>query len=176
MKLAIGADHGGYLLKEVVKNWLDQHGVAYEDFGTFSEASVDYPEIAAKVGHAIVDGKCDRGILVCGTGIGISIAANKIKGIRAAVCADEFCAEYCRRHNNANILCMGGRIIGEWEAIDILETFLNTEYDGGFHDGSLQLLDEMEAYMMNDKVWDEEPRKIHTGGLADAEIFDRSKG
>jgi ribose 5-phosphate isomerase B len=148
MKLAIGADHGGYLLKEVVKNWLDQHGVAYEDFGTFSEASVDYPEIAAKVGHAIVDGKCDRGILVCGTGIGISIAANKIKGIRAAVCADEFCAEYCRRHNNANILCMGGRVLSDELALRMVELYLNTEFEGGRHQRRVDMFTALENEQM----------------------------
>ncbi len=144
MKLAIGADHGGYLLKEEVKKWLDQHGVAYEDFGTFSEASVDYPEIAAKVGHAIVDGKCDRGILVCGTGIGISIAANKIKGIRAAVCADEFCAEYCRRHNNANILCMGGRVLSTELALRMVDLYLNTEFEGGRHQRRVDMFTALE--------------------------------
>ncbi len=144
MKLAIGADHGGYLLKEEVKKWLDQHGVAYEDFGTFSEASVDYPEIAAKVGHAIVDGKCDRGILVCGTGIGISIAANKIKGIRAAVCADEFCAEYCRRHNNANILCMGGRVLSTELALRMVNLYLNTEFEGGRHQRRVDMFTALE--------------------------------
>ncbi|MBQ9082403.1 MAG: ribose 5-phosphate isomerase B [Clostridia bacterium] len=144
MKLAIGADHGGYLLKEEVKKWLDQHGVAYEDFGTFSEASVDYPVIAAKVGHAIVDGQCDRGILVCGTGIGISIAANKIKGIRAAVCADEFCAEYCRRHNNANILCMGGRVLSTELALRMVDLYLNTEFEGGRHQRRVDMFTALE--------------------------------
>ena len=148
MKLAIGADHGGYLLKEEVKKWLDGHGVAYEDFGTFSEASVDYPEIAAKVGHAIVDGKCDRGILVCGTGIGISIAANKIKGIRAAVCADEFCAEYCRRHNNANILCMGGRVLSTELALRMVELYLNTEFEGGRHQRRVDMFTALENEQM----------------------------
>ena len=144
MKLAIGADHGGYLLKEEVKKWLDQHGVADEDFGTFSEASVDYPVIAAKVGHAIVDGQCDRGILVCSTGIGISIAANKIKGIRAAVCADEFCAEYCRRHNNANILCMGGRVLSTELALRMVDLYLNTEFEGGRHQRRVDMFTALE--------------------------------
>ena len=104
------------------------------------------------------------------------MAANKFKGVRAALVNSTYLARMTRRHNDANILCLGGRTIGEWEAIDILETFLNTQYDGMFHDGSLNLIREAEEFMMNDNVWQEEPRKISTGPLADAEIFDRSKG
>ena len=104
------------------------------------------------------------------------MAANKFKGVRAALVSSTYLARMTRRHNDANILCMGGKTIGEWEAIDILETFLNTGYDGGFHDGSLDLIRDFEATMMNDAVWAQEPRKISTGPLADAEIFDRSKG
>lgn len=148
MKLAIGADHGGYLLKEEIKKFLDAKGVAYEDFGCYSEASVDYPHIAVAVGHAIVDGKCDRGILVCGTGIGISIAANKVKGIRAAVCTDEFCAEYCRRHNNANILALGGRVLSTEKALKLVDIYLNTEFEGGRHQRRVDMFTEIEEGRM----------------------------
>ena len=176
MKIAIASDHGGFELKESIKKHLEEVG-GYEitDYGTYTSESVDYAAIAYKVGMAVTEEKI-LGILCCGTGIGISMAANKVKGVRAACCSDYFSAKLTRAHNDANILCLGGRTIGEWEAIDILETFLNTEYDGMFHDGSLNLIREAEEYMMNDNVWQEEPRKISTGPLADAEIFDRSKG
>ena len=175
----IGNDTAGYILKMQCIEYLKGKGIPYVDCGSENDPDIDstrYPFFAAKVAKAVQTGEARCGLLICGSGIGISIAANKFKGIRAALVNSTYLARMTRRHNDANILCMGGRIIGEWEAIDILETFLNTDYDGGFHDGSLQLLDQMEAYMMNDSVWQEEPRKIHTGGLADAEIFDRSKG
>ncbi len=132
--LAIGADHGGYLLKEEVKKYLTQRGVKFYDFGTFSEESVDYPQIAAKVAHAVANGEYERGLLFCGTGIGISIAANKVKGIRAAVCSDEFSAEYCRRHNNANIFCLGGRVVKPAQAIKLVGIYLDTPFEGGRHE------------------------------------------
>ena len=130
--LAIGADHGGYLLKEEVKKYLTQRGVKFYDFGTFSEESVDYPQIAAKVAHAVANGEYERGLLFCGTGIGI--AANKVKGIRAAVCSDEFSAEYCRRHNNANIFCLGGRVVKPAQAIKLVGIYLDTPFEGGRHE------------------------------------------
>lgn len=132
--LAIGADHGGYLLKEEVKKYLTQRGVKFYDFGTFSEESVDYPQIAAKVAHAVANGEYERGLLFCGTGIGISIAANKVKGIRAAVCSDEFSAEYCRRHNNANIFCLGGRVVKPAQAMKLVGIYLDTPFEGGRHE------------------------------------------
>ena len=132
--LAIGADHGGYLLKEEVKKYLTQRGMKFYDFGTFSEESVDYPQIAAKVAHAVANGEYERGLLFCGTGIGISIAANKVKGIRAAVCSDEFSAEYCRRHNNANIFCLGGRVVKPAQAIKLVGIYLDTPFEGGRHE------------------------------------------
>ena len=174
--IAIGCDHGGFALKNEIINYLNDNNVEFKDMGTFSAESINYAPIAYKVAQAVVSGECEKGILICGTGIGMSMAANKVKGIRAACCSDHFGAKFTRLHNDANILCLGGRTIGEWEAIDILETFLNTEYDGMFHDGSLNLIREAEEYMMNDNVWQEKPRKISTGPLADAEIFDRSKG
>lgn len=131
--IALGADHGGYRLKEAIKKYLDSEKVEYTDFGTNSEESVDYAPIAAKVAHFIADGKAEKGILCCGTGIGMSMAANKVKGIRAAVCADAYCAEITRHHNNANILCLGGRVINEEQAVEFSKLFLNTPFDGGRH-------------------------------------------
>ena len=125
--IALGCDHAGYLLKEELKKYLQKIGEEYIDFGTDSEESVDYPIYAAKVAHSIADGKCDKGILCCGTGIGISIAANKIKGIRAACCTDEYSVEMTRKHNDANILCMGARVIGADTAFKLTKIFLETE-------------------------------------------------
>lgn len=131
--IALGADHGGYLLKEAVKKYLESQNIEYKDFGTFDENSVDYAPIAVKVARAIVNGEAEKGILCCGTGIGISIAANKVKGIRAAVCTNEFCAEMTRRHNDANILCMGGRVIDEEKAVALTKIYLETPFEGGRH-------------------------------------------
>ncbi len=131
--IALGADHGGVLLKEAIKKYLDSEKIAYQDFGTFDETSIDYAPIASKVAHSIINGEFERGILCCGTGIGMSIAANKVKGIRAAVCANEFCAEMTRRHNNANILCLGGRVINEEQAVSFAKIFIETPFEGGRH-------------------------------------------
>lgn len=131
--IAIGCDHGGYRLKEQIKAYLDNKGVEYHDYGCYSEESVDYPVYAEKVSEAVVKGEADSGILVCTTGLGISMAANKVKGIRAAVCTNEYCAEMTRRHNNANILCLGGAVVSEVEAQKITEIFLNTDFEGGKH-------------------------------------------
>lgn len=131
--IAIGADHGGYLLKEEIKKYLDSKGIEYKDFGTDSEQSVNYAPIAAAVAHAVADGECEKGMLVCGTGIGMSLAANKVKGIRAAVCSDYFSAKYTRLHNDANILCMGARVVGAGLALELAKVFLNTEFEGGRH-------------------------------------------
>ena len=118
--IAVGCDHGGYELKKEILAYLDQKGIEYKDFGCDSTASVDYPVYARKVAHAILDGSCEKGILICGTGIGISIAANKIPGIRAALCTDCFCAQTTREHNDANILALGGRVVGPGLAIKIV--------------------------------------------------------
>ena len=126
--IAIGCDHGGYELKKEIESYLDGKGIAYKDYGCGSMASVDYPVYARKVAHAILDGECDKGILICGTGIGISIAANKIPGIRAALCTDCFCAQATREHNDANILALGGRVVGPGLAVKIVETFLETPF------------------------------------------------
>lgn len=126
--LALGCDHGGYELMQEVKAHLEKRGFEFKDFGCYSTASVDYPEYAKKVAHAVADGECELGILICGTGIGISIAANKVKGIRAALCADCFSAAATKEHNNANILAMGARTTGPGLALKIVDTFLDTPF------------------------------------------------
>ncbi len=131
--IAIGCDHGGFALKEAVKKHLEEKGIAVNDFGCYSTESVDYAVHAAKVAHCVADGEAEYGILVCSTGIGISMAANKVKGIRAALCCDTHAAEMTRRHNNANILCMGGLVISEQTGLDIVDTFLSFEFEGGRH-------------------------------------------
>ena len=131
--IALGADHGGYELKEAVKKHLDEIGVAYKDFGCFSTESVDYPDMAEPACRAVVAGECDKALLFCGTGVGISIAANKIHGIRACCCSDYFSAKYTRMHNDANALCLGGRVVGVGLALELVDVFLNTEYEGGRH-------------------------------------------
>ena len=133
MVLAIGSDHGGLALKEAVKAYLVKQGVEFHDFGTYTSESCDYPDIAQAVGKAIATGEFDRGLLFCGTGLGMSIAANKIPGIRAACCSDTFSARHARLHNDANILCLGGSVVGEGLALDLVELFLNTEFEGGRH-------------------------------------------
>ncbi|MGE4352805.1 MAG: ribose 5-phosphate isomerase B [Oscillospiraceae bacterium] len=143
--IALGSDHGGFKLKGEVMKYLDEKGIDYKDYGTYSEDSCDYPVYAEKVARAIVSGECERGILICGTGIGISIAANKVKGIRAALCSDCFSAEMTRRHNDANILAMGGRVLGVGLALKIVETFLNTSFDGGRHARRIALITELES-------------------------------
>ena len=133
MKLAIGSDHGGFRLKEAIKTYLLAHDYEVTDFGTESEDSCDYPDFALPVAEAVAKGEYDRGILIWGTGIGIGIVANKVKGVRAALCHDTFSAEACRNHNDANILTMGERIVGEGLALKIVETFLNSDFEGGRH-------------------------------------------
>ena len=126
--IALGCDHGGYELMQEIIKYLEAKGYEYKNFGTFSEASVDYPVYAKAVAEAITGGECDRGILVCGTGIGISIAANRFPGIRAALCTDCFMAQATREHNDANILALGGRVVGGGLALKIVETFLETPF------------------------------------------------
>jgi ribose 5-phosphate isomerase B len=131
MRIAIAADHGGYELKEALK----RHFAAYNftDLGTNSNDSVDYPDYGAALARRLAAGEFDRGILICGTGIGISIVANKVKGIRAALCHNAYTAEMARRHNDANILAMGGRVVDEKTAVEMTEIFLKTEFEGGRH-------------------------------------------
>lgn len=128
--IALGSDAAGYGLKQEVMKYLEQEGLEYKDYGCFDESPCDYPVFAKKVAHAVADGDCERGILICGTGIGISIAANKVRGIRAAVCHDTFSAQATREHNDANILAMGARVIGPGLALKVVETFLHTDFSG----------------------------------------------
>ena len=132
--IALGADHGGYELKEAIKQHLEERGIAYRDFGTNSTASCDYPDYAAATCGAVTNGSSDFAILCCGTGVGMSMCANKIKGIRACCCSEPFSAEYTRRHNNANMLAMGAGMIGKNMAERIVEVFLSTEFEGGRHE------------------------------------------
>lgn len=129
--IALGSDHGGFELKQEIIRFLEENGYEYKDFGCYTEESVDYPVYAKLVGEAVASGECEKGILTCGTGIGISIAANKIRGIRAAVCTDCFTAQATREHNDSNVLALGGRVIGTGLALKITETFLTTEFSGG---------------------------------------------
>jgi ribose 5-phosphate isomerase B len=142
--IALGCDHGGLNIKNAVINYLKENNIEYKDYGCYTEESVDYPEYAYKVATAITSGEAELGILCCGTGIGISIAANKVKGIRAAVVTDEFCAEMTRRHNNANILAMGGRVITEEQAVKFADIFLNTPFEGDRHNRRLDMISAIE--------------------------------
>ena len=131
--IAIGCDHGGFALKNEIINYLNENNVEFKDMGTFSAESINYAPIAYKVAQAVVSGECEKGILICGTGIGMSMAANKVKGIRAACCSDHFGAKFTRLHNDANILCLGGRVTGPGVACELVDLFLNTEFEGGRH-------------------------------------------
>lgn len=130
MRIAIGSDHGGYEYKQEILKYLEERGYEVKDFGTYSKESCDYPVIAKAVAKAVVSGEYERGILICGTGIGMSIAANKVRGIRAALCSDTFSAHATREHNNSNILCLGQRAIGDKLALDIVDVWLKTEFSG----------------------------------------------
>ena len=144
MKIAIGCDHGGFELKEAVRGYLEERQIPYEDFGAYNTDSVDYAPIAAKAARAVAAGQADFGVLVCSTGIGISMAANKVKGIRAALCTNEFCAEMTRRHNNANILCMGGLAVSEKTGLEIVDAFLHFEFEGGRHQRRIDQIAQIE--------------------------------
>ena len=126
--ISIGSDHGGFALKEAIKKHLEERGLEYKDYGTYSDASCDYPVYGRAVAKAVAAGECQLGILICGTGIGISITANKVPGVRAALCSDCFSAEATRLHNNANILALGARVLGEGLALKIVDTFLDTPF------------------------------------------------
>ena len=138
--IAIGCDHGGYELKQELISYLNEKGLEFKDFGCHSTESCDYPIYGEAVARAIVSGECERGIIICGTGIGISLAANKVKGIRAALCGDCFSAEMTRQHNDANILSLGARVTGPGLAMKIVDTFLNTEFEGGRHARRVELI------------------------------------
>lgn len=147
MKIAIGCDHGGLEHKNAIADYLKENGFEVEDFGIYEAVSVDYPEIALKVANSVANSENELGILVCGTGIGMSLAANKVKGIRAAVCSEHFSAKYTRLHNNSNILCLGGRVIGIGTAIELADLFVNTEFEGGRHQRRVDMITAIE----NDK-------------------------
>lgn len=144
MRIALGSDHGGYRLKEKIKEMLEEKDIEYRDFGTFSTESVDYPDFAEKVAAAVAKGEWDQGILCCGTGIGVSITANKVPGIRAAVCGDCFSAKMARQHNNANILCLGERVVGVGLAMEIVNSWLEASFEGGRHQRRVDKISDVE--------------------------------
>lgn len=145
MTIALASDHGGFAMKEEIKAWLRQTGRECKDFGTYTCDSCDYPVYAQKAARAVVSGECFCGLFFCGTGIGISIAANKVNGIRAAVCSDVFTARLTRQHNNANVLCIGGRVVGMDLAMAMIEEFLSCPFDGGErHRRRIDLIEEIE--------------------------------
>ena len=144
MKIAIGCDHGGFEHKNAIAEHLKERGFQVTDFGIYENKSVDYTEIALKVANSVAAGENTLGILVCGTGIGMSMAANKVNGIRAAAVSDHFSAKYTRLHNNANILCLGGRVIGIGTALELADLFVDTEYEGGRHQKRLDMITEIE--------------------------------
>lgn len=135
--IAIGSDHAGFPLKEEIKRFLDEKNIVYFDVGCYTPERFDYAISAQKACDKVVAGECDKAILVCGTGVGISMAANKVKGIRACCCSDYFSAKYTRAHNDANVLCMGDRVIGAGLACELVDVFLNTEFEGGRHQGRI---------------------------------------
>lgn len=142
MKIAIGSDHAGFYLKEDIKKYLEEKGIEVIDKGTDSDNRVDYPEFGHAVGHEVIDKNLDFGIAICGSGIGISIAANKVKGIRAALCSEPYSAKLARRHNDANVLAMGARLIGLDMAKEIVDAFLNEEFEGGRHINRVSKIEE----------------------------------
>lgn len=142
--IAIGSDHAGFHLKEEIKKHLDKRGIEYKDFGSYSEERVNYAEYAEKVANAIVSGECERGILVCGTGIGISIAANKVNGIRAVACSDFYSAIMSRRHNDTNILALGARVVGVGLATTIVDGWLDEQFEGGRHKERVDYISDIE--------------------------------
>ena len=141
LKIAIGCDHGGFHLKGKIIEYLQSRNIAFEDFGIYEKVSSDYPIIAHKVAHSVACGEFDRGILVCGTGLGMSIAANKTKGIRAACVADTYSARASRSHNDCNILCLGERVIGDFLALDIVDIWLKTQFEGGRHKRRVDMIE-----------------------------------
>lgn len=141
LKIAIGCDHGGFDLKQKIIDYLKARDIEFEDYGIYIKEASDYPEIAKKVSEEVAKGRFGKGILVCGTGIGMSIVANKFKGIRAALCGDTYSARVSRAHNNANILCLGARVVGEYLALDIVDTWLKTNFEGGRHKKRIDMIE-----------------------------------
>ncbi|HCX65055.1 MAG TPA: ribose 5-phosphate isomerase B [Eubacteriaceae bacterium] len=145
MKIGLGADHGGFELKEAIKEHLQEKGFEVEDYGTYTEESVDYPEIGEKVANAVAAGEVDRGIVMCGTGLGISISANKVPGIRAALVSESFSARLSIEHNNANVLALGGRVTGKDLALEIVDVWLTAQFEGGRHARRVGKIGDIEA-------------------------------
>ncbi len=148
MRVAIGSDHAGWELKERIKEFLLAKGYEVIDFGTDSQQSTHYPLFAKDVALAVQEGKADRGILVCGTGIGMSITANKFRGVRAALCCNEYMARMSRLHNDANVLCLGDRVLGEELALAIVDVWMNTPFEGGRHSKRVELIKEIEEIQL----------------------------
>lgn len=144
MKIALGFDHGGIVAKKAIIALLESKSIEYTDFGTFEEKSCDYPDYAVKVAKSVAKGEHDLGILVCGTGIGMSIAANKVKGIRASCANDLYSAEMTRRHNNSNVLALGARVISVEKIVEIVDKYISTDFDGGYHQRRLDKIKELE--------------------------------
>ncbi|MGO1477618.1 ribose 5-phosphate isomerase B [Senegalia sp. (in: firmicutes)] len=148
MKIAIGSDHGGYDLKNEIIGYLKEAGYEYNDFGTYSTDSVDYPDFGKKVSESVAKGEYDKGIVICGTGIGISISANKVRGIRCALCSDIYSAKKAAEHNNANLIALGGRVLGVDLAKAIVEAYLSSEFEGGRHERRVNKIMDIEENML----------------------------
>lgn len=144
MKVAVGCDHGGYVLKDAVVATLEQLGAEVADLGCYGTESVDYPKFGLKVAKAVQSGECDAGVVMCGTGIGISIVANKVNGIRCGLCTNAFMAEMTKRHNNANVIALGGRVVSPSEASDIVKAWYTAEFEGGRHQKRLDMIKDIE--------------------------------
>lgn len=144
MKIALACDHGGLNLKREIIKYLKENGYEYADFGTDSTDSCDYPDFALPAAEAVANGECEKGIVVCSTGIGVSIVANKVHGVRCAHCHDSYCAEFTRRHNDANVLALGEKVVGAGYALKIVETFLTTAFEGGRHQRRVDKISEIE--------------------------------
>ncbi len=144
MKVAVGSDHAGFDYKEIVKKYLEEKGYQVIDKGTYSKESVDYPVFGEAVGKAVASGEADMGIVICGTGIGISISANKVPGVRAALCTNEYMARMARKHNNANVLAFGARVLGIDVALGIVDQFFSTQFEGGRHERRVNLITDIE--------------------------------
>ena len=149
--IALGSDHAGFPLKEEIKKYLEEKGIAYKDYGCYTPERFDYAIAAKKACDGVMSGECEKAILCCGTGIGISMAANKVKGIRAAACSDYFSAKYTRAHNDANCLCLGDRVLGVGLALELVDVFLNTEFEGGRHQTRI---DQIMAIEKGEKFFD----------------------
>ncbi|MBU5436741.1 ribose 5-phosphate isomerase B [Tissierella sp. MSJ-40] len=145
MKIGIGSDHAGYELKEYIKDYLKEEGIEYVDYGTNTIDSVDYPDYAKKVAEAVATKEIEKAIVICGTGIGISIACNKVKGIRCALCSDTYSARMSMEHNNANILALGGRVIGRDLAMEIVSVWLKSKFQGGKHERRINKISDIEG-------------------------------